>query len=402
MSRNRRPLLITRRSLLSGAASTAAFAVASPFPTPALAQNAPFKIGLMLPYTGTYAKLGQFIDDGFRLYVEQKGGKLGGREIAFVQIDDESKPEAATDNMNRLVGREKVDAVIGTVHSGVAMAMVKIARDTNTLLIIPNAGANDATGAACAPNIFRTSFSNWQATYPMGKVMADAGIKKVATITWKYTAGKEMIDAFAENFTGHGGKVVADLTVPFPEVEFQALLTQIATLKPDAVFSFFAGGGAVKFVKDYAAAGLNKSIPLYGAGFLTDGTLPAQGEAAEGIKTTLHYADDLDHPANVAFLKAFKAKTSNEGDIYGVQGYDSAALLDIGLTAVGGDASARDRMIAAMAAAKIDSPRGPLSFNKAHNPIQDIYLREVRNGRNARLSVAQAAVDDPARGCKLS
>ena len=402
MSRNRRPLLITRRSLLSGAASTAAFAVASPFPTPALAQNAPFKIGLMLPYTGTYAKLGQFIDDGFRLYVEQKGGKLGGREIAFVQVDDESKPEAATDNMNRLVGREKVDAVIGTVHSGVAMAMVKIARDTNTLLIIPNAGANDATGAACAPNIFRTSFSNWQATYPMGKVMADAGIKKVATITWKYTAGKEMIDAFAENFTGHGGKVVADLTVPFPEVEFQALLTQIATLKPDAVFSFFAGGGAVKFVKDYAAAGLNKSIPLYGAGFLTDGTLPAQGEAAEGIKTTLHYADDLDHPANVAFLKAFKAKTSNEGDIYGVQGYDSAALLDIGLTAVGGDASARDRMIAAMAAAKIDSPRGPLSFNKAHNPIQDIYLREVRNGRNARLSVAQAAVDDPARGCKLS
>ena len=402
MSRNRRPLLITRRSLLSGAASTAAFAVASPFPTPALAQNAPFKIGLMLPYTGTYAKLGQFIDDGFRLYVEQKGGKLGGREIAFVQIDDESKPEAATDNMNRLVGREKVDAVIGTVHSGVAMAMVKIARDTNTLLIIPNAGANDATGAACAPNIFRTSFSNWQTTYPMGKVMADAGIKNVATITWKYTAGKEMIDAFAENFTGHGGKVVADLTVPFPEVEFQALLTQIATLKPDAVFSFFAGGGAVKFVKDYAAAGLNKSIPLYGAGFLTDGTLPAQGEAAEGIKTTLHYADDLDNPANVAFLKAFKAKTSNEGDIYGVQGYDSAALLDIGLTAVGGDATARDRMIAAMAAAKIDSPRGPLSFNKAHNPIQDIYLREVRNGRNARLSVAQAAVDDPARGCKLS
>ena len=194
MSRNRRPLLITRRSLLSGAASTAALAATSPFPTPAIAQNASFKIGLMLPYTGTYAKLGQFIDDGFRLYVEQKGGKLGGREISFVQIDDESKPESATDNMNRLVGREKVDAVIGTVHSGVAMAMVKVARDTNTLLIIPNAGANDATGAACAPNIFRTSFSNWQTTYPMGKVMADAGIKNVATITWKYTAGKEMIE----------------------------------------------------------------------------------------------------------------------------------------------------------------------------------------------------------------
>jgi branched-chain amino acid transport system substrate-binding protein len=402
MSNQRILLPISRRALLSGAAGAATLAVTSPFPTPALAQNAPLKVGMMLPYTGTYAKLGQFIDDGFKLYVEQKGGKLGGRAISFVQVDDESKPEAATDNMNRLVGREKVDVVVGTVHSGVAMAMVKVARDTNTMLIIPNAGANDATGPACAPNIFRTSFSNWQTTFPMGKVMADAGIKNVVTITWRYTAGAEMIGAFSENFVKNGGRIVEDLTVPFPEVEFQALITRIATLKPDAVFSFFAGGGAVKFVKDYAAAGLNKTIPLYGAGFLTDGTIEAQGEAASGIKTTLHYADNLDHAANVAFLKAFKAKIGKDGDIYAVQGFDGAALLDIGLTSVGGDFTARDKMIAAMGAAKIDSPRGPLTFNKAHNPIQNIYLREVRNGRNELLSVAQANVDDPARGCKIS
>ena len=395
-------LKVTRRTLLSGAAGAATLAVTPRLFSPAIAQKAPLKVGLMLPYTGTFAKLGQFIDNGFKLYVEQKGGKLGGREIVFVQVDDESKPEAATDNMNRLVGREKADIVVGTVHSGVAMAMVKVARDTNTMMIIPNAGANDATGALCAPNVFRTSFSNWQTTYPAGKVLVDAGIKNVVTITWRYTAGAEMIGAFSENFTKSGGKIVEDLTLPFPEVEFQALITRIATLKPDAVFSFFAGGGAVKFVKDYAAAGLNKSIPLYGAGFLTDGTIQAQGEAANGIKTTLHYADNLDNPANVAFLKAFKEKTKLDGDIYAVQGYDAAALYDIGLTAVGGDAAARDKMIAAMGSAKIDSPRGPLSFNKAHNPIQNIYLREVRNGRNEMVSIAQAAVDDPARGCKMT
>ena len=123
-------LIVSRRTLLTGAAGAATLAVAPALRSPAIAQNAPLKVGLMLPYTGTYAKLGKFIDDGFRLYVEQKGGKLGGREIAFVQVDDESKPEAATDNMNRLVGREKADVVIGTVHSGVAMAMVKVARDT--------------------------------------------------------------------------------------------------------------------------------------------------------------------------------------------------------------------------------------------------------------------------------
>jgi branched-chain amino acid transport system substrate-binding protein len=396
----KRPM--TRRHVLQGGAGAAAFAVLPSLPKPALAQAAPLKIGFMLPYTGTFAKLGQFIDGAFRLYVEQKGGKLGGREVAFVQVDDESKPEAAPDNMNRLVGREKVDVVVGTVHSGVAMAMVKVARDTNTMLIIPNAGANDITGPLCAAHIFRTSFSNWQPNFPMGKVLFDAGHKNVATITWRYTAGQEQIGGFKEGFTKAGGKIVEELVLPFPEVEFQALITRIASLKPDAVYAFFAGGGAVKFVKDYAGGGLNKSIPLYGPGFLTDGTLEAQGEAAVGMKTGLHYADNLDNPANKSFLEAFKKKTGQDGDIYAVQGYDSAALLEVGLTATKGDFGARDKVIAAMAAATLDSPRGPLSFNKAHNPIQNIYLREVKNGRNEFLSIAQENVNDPARGCRLA
>ncbi len=395
------PTSLNRRTLLMGSMGLLTGAAAFRFPTPAIAQSVPLKVGLMLPYSGTFAKLGKFIDDGMRLYVEQNGGSLGGRRIEFVQVDDESKPESATDNMNRLVGREKVDVVVGTVHSGVAMAMVKVARDTNTMLIIPNAGVNEATGPLCAPNIFRTSFSNWQVCHPMGKVMFDAGHRNVATITWRYAAGTQMIDAFKEGFTKAGGKIADDLALPFPEVEFQALIARIATLKPDAMFAFFAGGGAVKFVKDYAAAGLNKSIPLYGAGFLTDGTIQAQGADAAGIKTTLHYADDLDLPANKRFLEAFKAKTGNDGDIYAVQGYDAGALLKSGLEAVKGDWSARAAVVEAMRGAKFDSPRGPVSFNKANNPVQNVYLREVRNGRNEMISIAGTAVDDPARGCRV-
>ena len=399
---NSSQLSTSRRRFLGGAAAFTTGAAAFRFPTPAIAQGAPLKVGFMLPYSGTFAKLGKFVDDGFRLYVERQGGSLGGRRIEFVQVDDESKPETATDNMNRLVGREKADVVVGTVHSGVAMAMVKVARDTNTPLIIPNAGVNEATGPMCAPHIFRTSFSNWQVCQPMGKVMFDEGRRRVATITWRYAAGTQMIDAFKEGFTRAGGSIVEDLALPFPEVEFQALITRIATLKPDAVFAFFAGGGAVKFVKDYAAAGLNRSIPLYGAGFLTDGTLQAQGADAAGVRTTLHYADDLGNPANRQFLEAFKAKTGQDGDIYAVQGWDAAALLAEGLKATRGDWSARAQATNAMRAAKIDSPRGPLSFNRAGNPVQNVYLREVRNGRNELISIAGQAVDDPARGCRIT
>ena len=392
-------LKATRRDLLKGAAAAS---LAGALPMPAIGQGAPLKIGLMLPYTGTFAKLGKFIDDGFRLNVEQAGGKLGGRAVEYVQLDDESEPGKATDNMNRLVGRDKVDVVVGTVHSGVVMAMAKIAKDTNTMLVVPNAGANDVTRAMCAPNIWRTSFSNWQPCFPMGKVMYDAGHRNIMTITWRYAAGLEDVEAIKESFVKLGGKITEELYLPFPQVEFQALITQIAQKKPDAVFAFFAGGGAVKFVKDYAAAGLRTSIPLYGPGFLTDGTLPAQGPDAEGIKTTLHYADDLDNPANKAFLAAFKQKTGQEGDVYAVQGFDAAALLNVGLTATKGDFAAKDAMYAAMRAAKINSPRGPISFSRANNVVQNIYLREAKGGLNRYVSVAHADLADPALGCRAS
>jgi len=220
------------------------------------------KVGLMLPATGTFAALGTTIENGFRLYAQEKGGRIGGREVQYFKVDDESDPAKATDNMNKLVKRDQVDVVIGTVHTGVAMAMARIARETGTLLIVPNAGADAVTGPMCASNIFRSSFSNWQPGFAMGEVMAKKGYKRVVTITWKYGAGNESVRGFKEAFGKGGGKVLKDLSLPFPNVEFQALLTEIAALKPDAVYTFFAGAGAVKFVKDYAAAGPRKSIPL--------------------------------------------------------------------------------------------------------------------------------------------
>jgi branched-chain amino acid transport system substrate-binding protein len=368
----------------------------------AMAQNTnKLKVGLMLPYTGTFAALGNAIENGFRLHVMEQGGKLGGREIEFVKVDDESDPAKATDNVNKLIKRDNVDVLIGTVHSGVAMAMAKVAKDTGTLLIVPNAGADAVTGPMCAPNIFRSSFSNWQPGYAMGEVVAKKGHKKVVTITWKYAAGDESVRGFKESFEKGGGKVVKELSLPFPNVEFQALLTEIAATKPDAVYTFFAGGGAVKFVKDYAGAGLKKTIPLYGAGFLTDGTLEAQGADADGLETALHYADSLgtkrDNEFRLAYAKTFKLQP----DVYAVQGYDAAQMLAAGLKGVKGDTSKKAEFAAAVEATKIDSPRGPFTVSKAHNPVQDIYLRKVVGKENTLVSVASKGLADPARGCKM-
>jgi branched-chain amino acid transport system substrate-binding protein len=390
------PLRPTRRAGLACATLAALLPLAAAAQAPAK-----LKVGLMLPYTGTFASLGNAIENGLRLYVTEQGGKLGGREVEYFKVDDESDPAKATDNVNKLVKRDQVDVLVGTVHSGVALAMAKVAKESSTLLVVPNAGADAVTGPLCGPNIVRSSFSNWQPGYAMGEVMAKKGHKKVVTITWKYAAGDESVKGFKEAFEKAGGQVVKELSLPFPNVEFQALLTEIAATKPDAVYTFFAGGGAVKFVKDYAAAGLKKSIPLYGSGFLTDGTLEAQGDAAEGLFTALHYGDSLNTPRDNAFRLAYAKTYKLQPDVYAVQGYDAGQILGIGLAAVKGDVSKKAEFAAAIQKAKIDSPRGPFTLSKAGNPVQDFYLRQVTGKENKVVGIASKALADPGRGCKI-
>jgi branched-chain amino acid transport system substrate-binding protein len=401
MSTTQLPKALRLPPLAAHLAAAAALTLLAALPAVAQPAGGKVKVGLMLPYTGTFAALGTAIENGFRLYVTEQGGKLGGREIEFVKVDDESDPAKATDNVNKLIKRDNVDVLVGTVHSGVAMAMAKAAKDNGTLLIVPNAGADAVTGAMCAPNIFRSSFSNWQPGYAMGEVVAKKGHKKVVTITWKYAAGDESVRGFKEAFEKSGGKVVKELSLPFPNVEFQALLTEIAATKPDAAYTFFAGGGAVKFVKDYAAAGLKKSIPLYGAGFVTDGTLEAQGADADGLFTTLHYADSLGTPRDNAFRLAYAKTFKLQPDVYAVQGYDAAQMLSVGLNAVKGDVAKKTEFAAALRAAKIDSPRGPFTLSKSHNPVQDIYLRQVGAKENKVIGVASKALTDPGHGCRM-
>jgi branched-chain amino acid transport system substrate-binding protein len=397
----------SRRRFVAGAAATTGLAAAATFVPVrfAIGAKAPVKIGILLPYSGTYAMLGNSITNAMKMRFEQAGGKLGGRDIEYIAIDSEMSVPKAPINTKKLIGKEKVDFLVGPVHSGIAAAMAKIVGPRDTpIMIVPNAGHNGITGSLCARNIFRTSFSNWQPAFPGGKVMADDGHKTCVTCAWKYGAGIQMMAAGKENFEKHGGTVIKDLQVPFPKVEFQAFLSEIAALKPDSVFAFFSGGGAIKFVKDYAAAGLKDKIALYGPGFLTEGVSRAQGEAADGIKTTLHYADNLDNAANKKFradyIKAFGAKPGP--NVFSVQGYDTGSLLLQVMAAVGGDTGATDDIIAALEGATIsDSPRGVWKMSKNHNPIQDIYLRQAKGGDNLVLGMAHAQLEDPGAGCNL-
>jgi branched-chain amino acid transport system substrate-binding protein len=206
------------------------------------------------------------------------------------------------------------------------------------------------------------------------------GDGSVYLISADYAAGHEQIGGFKKAFEAAGGKVAGETYTPFGTTsDWQPYLSEIRSSGATAVFSFYAGAEAVNFVKQYDTFGLSKSVKLYGTGFLTEGgVLEAQGGAAVGTTTALHYSDTVDSPRNDEFVKAYQGAYDELPTVYSVQAYDAAAALDLALE----KATAPDGKGVAAALGQIgeiDSPRGPWTFDEAHNPDQPYYLREVQD-----------------------
>ncbi|MDA7987682.1 MAG: ABC transporter substrate-binding protein [Alphaproteobacteria bacterium] len=397
MSQN---LPVTKRRLLTTAAA-AVTAAALPAPFIRRASAAPMRIGVYLPYSGVFTSLGTKITNALELALAENNNKLGGREVELLKIDSEADPSKAPERMVRFIG-QGAEIIIGPVHSGVALGMIRVLQNQNTTLIIPNAGAGAATGELCAPNIFRTSFTNWQPAWPMGKIMHERGARRAMSISWNYAAGQESVAGLRQGFEENGGEIVDEILAPFPTVEFQSYMPEIAASDVDAVYTFFSGASAVQFIRQYHEAGLDRNIPLYAVGFLTEGTLDGLEEIAEGLETTMHYADDLPLEANRRFRAAYQDRFDTAADVYAVQGYDTGRLLVHALAQVDGDTGDAAKLQAALRSFEAaDSPRGAWRFSRAQNPIQDIYLRRVSDGINRYQGVAAAQVEDPATGCAL-
>ncbi|MDH3264062.1 MAG: ABC transporter substrate-binding protein, partial [Paracoccaceae bacterium] len=276
-------------------------------------------VGLLLPYSGTYAALGGDITDGFNFALEE-AGRAG--EFTIVREDTEAKPPVGLAKARKLVLEDEVDVIAGVVSSAVLGAMRDFIHEAEVPLIVANAGNDEATGAACSPFITRVSFSNAQINRPMGQWMAEQGIRKVYTLAPDYAAGHQMIDAFTASFTAAGGEIVGGEYTPFGQTsDFGPYLTNAGSSGAEAIFVFYAGGEAISFVKQYGSFG--KPLPLYGSGFLTSPLyVAAEGDAAVGVIASLHYVPTLDTPENQAFVEAFRAKFDRMPSEYSVQGYD--------------------------------------------------------------------------------
>lgn len=398
---------LTRRTFLAGASAVAATA-AGPWVGRSGAQGGPIKIGVLLPYSGVYAVLGESITQGMELVFGRENWTVAGRKIELIKEDGEAKPPVGVRKAQKLIDSDRVDILTGPVHSGVLAGIRDIVHNSKTILIVSNAGADQISRERCSAWIFRTSFSNWQPCQPMGGWVAKNVAKEVFQIAPNYQAGKDMMAAFRETFGPAGGKVVGEDYPKFGETDYAPYLTKIRQSGAKAVFAFFSGSDAVNFVKQYDQYGLKGSIKLTGAGFLTEpDVLPAQGKSALGVITGHFYTPQLDNPVNQRFVKEFRDKFGGKTpDGFACQGYDTAEVIVRALKAVGGNTQDKNRLREAIAKVEFDSPRGRFRFDpKTHNVIQPfIYVREVREvaGGLDNVPIDKIAdVRDPGTGCTL-
>lgn len=371
---------ITRRRLLGAMTATGALAA-----LPACrsrggqAGGGRVKVGLVVPQAGVYAPLGTDMKHAWELWLERHGGKLGKYEVTTIVADEGETPQTGVPAIQKLLQSDQVDVIVGIVSSAVALGARDMVAEAKKLLVVGNAGAGAITGAARTPYIWRTSFTNAQVAAVMGTHLAGlAAAGPVYVIAPDYAAGTEVIRGFKTTFEAGGGKLAGEAKPAFGKTQdYQPFLAGIQASGARAAFGFFSGAEAVAFVKQYAQFGLAAQIPLYGLGFLTEGSvLAAQGDAALGIQTTLHYSTELDLPANQDFVTAWQTRFSATPAVFSVQMWDAANVLDRALavtTGLDGDSLAKAMGSVGTIA---DSPRGPWSFD-GQSPRQKFYLRKV-------------------------
>ena len=365
----------------------------------------PVKIGMVTTLSTKAGYLGEDIRDGFKLAIDQEGGKLGGVAVELLVDDDGRKPDKGKQIADRYIKKDGVKIMTGIVFSNVAMAVVPKVVRSDVVYISPNAGPSALAGKGCHENYFNVAWQNDNLHEAAGQYVNDAGYNNVYMLAPNYPAGKDALAGFKRFYKGG---IAGEVYTKLGQSDYAAELAALRAAKPDAVFFFLPGGMGINFIKQYAQAGLNETTPLFGPAFSFDERLlKAVGDAAVGVINGSQWTHDLDNPANNAFVAAFRETYGRTPTLYASQGYDAARLIGSALRSVDGDLSDLAAFRGALRKADFESVRGAFKFGNNQHPVQDIYVREVVKSDDGTVTnktlkkVFTDHVDAYAAECKL-
>ena len=335
------------------------------------------RIGFLAPLTGGLAQTGIDMRDGFLLYLEQHGNKLGGMDVKLIIEDEQGKGDVAVTKAKKLVLQDKVHMLIGGVLASTGYALAPVSTELKTMYIPSIPAADDLTQRQLKnfPYLIRTSWSSSQPNHPLGQWACDQGYKKIVTIAADYAFGYETVGGFQKAFEDCGGKIIQKIWPPLGAKDFGPFIPTIKA-DTDAVFSLMVGPMPAQFIKQMRGAGFKK--PIIGGGTSYDEfVLPFMGDEAIGDVSALHYSAALDTPKNIEFVKAYRAKFGKVPSYYSENNYTTAQWLDEALKKAGGKWPGPEELIKIMVGIKLDAVRGPVSFDDMRNPIQNIYIKKV-------------------------
>jgi len=358
-------------SLLLGGALAAALTVA----TPARAEE--LRIGFIAPMTGLFAQVGKDMSDGFKMYLEEHGNKLGGADVTFIVEDDQGKPDLGVTKAKKLILQDKVHMFVGGVLASTGYALAPVSTTEKTIYIPSIPAADDLTQreAGKYPYLIRTGWTSSQPHHALGAWACDQGYKKVATVAADYAFGYEAAGGFQKAFEDCGGKIVQKIWPPLGNKDFGPFIPTIKA-DADAVFSLMVGPMAAQFPKQLRAAGYKK--PILGGGTSYDEfALPFMGDEVVGDVSALQYSAALDTQKNQAFVKAYRAKYGKVPSYFSESNYTTAQMIDDVMKKTGGKWPGAEEFIKIMAGLKVDAVRGPVTFDDMRNPVQNIYIKKV-------------------------
>jgi len=358
------------------------------------AEAATVKVGFVAVLTGSEAHSGSQMEKGAELFMKMNPTVPGGHKIEFLKRDTAGPaPDRAKRLMQELITREKVDIITGVNFSSEGFAMMDVCKEAKIPTVIMLAGANGMTDAC--PYAARISFSMWQAGYPMGEYAATKlGVKTAAVAYANYAPGKDSSAAFRNAFEKAGGKVLAEVPLPFPNIpDFTPFLQRIKDLKPDAIYVFIpAGKWATGIMKTYADLGMREAgIRLIGPGDITQDTeLPNMGDVPIGVVTVHHYSAAATRPENVEFVKQWKlAYGANASpDFFGVQAWDGMKLIYDVIEKSNGKVTAESFLAVAKGWRYDKSPRGPMMIDPdTRDVVNNQYVRRIEKKDGALANI---------------
>jgi len=343
---------------------------------PAPAQE--LKIGFLAPRTGIFAQLGTDMVNGFQLYLDEHGGRLGGAKVTFIVEDDQGKPDVDVVKAKKLILQDKVDMLVGAVLATSAYALAPVSTAEKTLYIGTVSTADDLAQRQVDkyPYLVLSGWVPSQPNHPLGQWACDQGYKRIVTIAADYAFGYEQTGGFQKGFEDCGGKIVQKIWVPIGTKDFGPY---IPTMKADAdaIFTVMVGPMSLQFPKQLRAAGNKK--PIVGGGTSYDEfALPSMSDEVIGDVSALQYSAALATPANEAFVKKYRAKYDKVPSYYSEANYAAAQWIDLTLAKHKGQYPGPVEFIKTMATIEINAPRGPVRLDAAtKSPIQNIYIKKV-------------------------